>query len=103
MRESRAPASKNENVFFETYFLQPSQNTAPATQNARAQIRCWPQVKRNEKGKSALHPHEMQVSKMTYFLFFFATAKQRVYIYLVKKNTVSFKYPIYIPHIYIHI
>jgi len=26
-------------------FLQPSQNTAPATQNARAQIHWWQQVK----------------------------------------------------------
>jgi len=36
-------------------FLQPSQNTAPATQDARAQIHWWPQVKmhfvRSEHGE----------------------------------------------------
>ena len=35
-----APASENANGIFP-----PSQNTVPATQNGRAQIHWWPQVK----------------------------------------------------------
>jgi hypothetical protein len=52
-------------------FLQPSQNTAPATQDARAQIHWWPQVKmhfvRSEHGKkkNAFRLHQMQISKVT--------------------------------------
>jgi hypothetical protein len=80
---ARLPAKMN--IFFLlNIFFTPSQTTAPAPQNARAQLRCWPQVKRNEKGKSALHPHEMQVSKMTYFLFFCngETKSAGIYIYI---------------------
>jgi hypothetical protein len=48
--------------------FQPSQNTAPATQNARAPIHWWPQVKmhfcRSENRKKAFRLHEMQISKV---------------------------------------
>ena len=67
-------------------FLQPAQNTAPATQNARVQIHWWPQVKMHmfhlEKQKKAFHLHKMQMLKETEDEFIFIRMYIYIYIYL---------------------
>ena len=64
--------------------FQPSQNTAPATQNARAPIHCWPQVKmqfcRSENRENAFRLHEMQISKV--MPDHFGDGETQVYLYI---------------------